>query len=583
MKKDKRFTLAGLLTLACAMACGMPLGEKIPLWPEGRIPDFQESQIAATTAEVKAPGFVREQNRMPHLQWFPAPNAAAKTDACMIIISGGGYGCCCDGPAFEPLVKKLLDAGIHCVNLTYRTPRPKGLPIYKTAWEDGQRAVRIVRSEAAKRGYSPEKIGVMGCSAGSHLSLLLATSSQTPTYAPVDDLDKTPCHINWAIPMCPAYALTDGLEGPNASKGDGPDVKLHPAFAFDSKTCPMCFFHGGKDPYSPIGSTMIYRQLRRMKIPAELHLDADRGHGPVRADAFERALEFLRQLEIIGKLGRAVAQDHRFMPGSTLRTEKEMLWPEGRKPDPSPNQKYEPYLVWFIPEKLKTKAIQVIVPGGGYGFCNFNGEGTPVAHYLNEKGMTVVVVMYRCPRPEGKPKYLSGWQDAQRAIRMVRAEAPKRGLDPDRIGIMGFSAGGHLTVMTATNAKTPAYEPVDDIDKLSCAVQWACPTYPAYLLTDGVDKPNAEGGNEDDSELVPEFSFDDATPPMCFVHGDADSWAAMNSVKTWEKLRRMGIQSDLHTLAKRGHCFQFSASPGTGSYTWMDRLWEFFTRKGINK
>ncbi len=114
-------------------------------------------------------------------------------------------------------------------------------------------------------------------------------------------------------------------------------------------------------------------------------------------------------------------------------------------------------------------------------------------------------------------------------------------------------------------------------------MQWACPTYPAYVLTDGEDRPNAQGGNEDDSAIVPEFSFDDATPPMCFTHGDADGWAAMNSVKVWEKLRRMGVQSDLHTLATRGHCFQFSASPGTGSYTWMDRIWEFLSRKGLNK
>ena len=571
------------MMLTSCLAAGLPMEEKIPLWPAGKMPDAQDHQIAATTEEAKAAGFDRAANRMPHLQWFVAPKDAPKTDTCMIIISGGGYSCCCDGPAFAPLVQKMLDAGIHCVNLTYRTPRPKGIPIYQTAWEDGQRAVRLVRSMAAKRGFNPEKIGAMGCSAGSHLSVMLATSSQTPAYAPVDDLDKIPCHINWAIPMCPAYALTDGLEGKNTTEGNGPDVKLNPSFKFDAKTCPMCLFHGGVDPYSPIGSTQIYRQLRRMKIPAELHLDADRAHGPVKAPAYERALEFMRQIGVLGKLGRPVAQDHRFMPGATIRTEKEMLWPEGKAPDPSENQQYAPYLVWFVPETLATKAIQVIVPGGGYNFCNFNGEGTPVAHYLNDKGMTAVVVMYRCPRPVGKPKHLSGWQDAQRAIRMVRAEAPRRGLDPDRIGIMGFSAGGHLTLMTATNAKTPAYAPVDEIDRLPCNVQWACPVYPAYALTDGADSPNAQGGNEDDAVPVPEFSFDDATPPMCFVHGDADVWAAMNSVKTWELLRRKGIQCDLHTLATRGHCFQFSASPDTGSYTWMDRLWEFFTRKGLNR
>ncbi len=571
-----------LVSMVGTAVFGLPVGEKTYLWPEGKMPHFQDHQIAATVAETKAPGFDRAANRAPHLQWYPAPKGK-KTDACMIIISGGGYGCCCDLPAFEPLVQKFLDAGIPCVNLTYRTPRPKGLPIYQTAWADGQRAVRLVRSLAKERGFDPEKIGVMGCSAGSHLSVMLATSALTPAYAPVDDLDKTPCHVNWAIPMCVAYALTDGLEGANTTKGDGEGVKLNPSFKFDAKTAPMCFFHGGKDPYSPIGSTQLYRQLRRMKIPAELHLDADRGHGPVSAKMFERALEFLRQMGFLGKLDRAQSESHRWHPDGTLRTEKEMLWPAGTMPDKQPNQGYEPYLVWYIPEKPTTKAIQVIVAGGGYGFCNYVGEAEPVAYYLNQKGMTAVAVKYRCPRPQNGPKHLSGWQDAQRAIRMVRAEAPTRGLDPNRIGIMGFSAGGHLTLMTATNTKTPAYKPVDAIDAQPCTLQWACPIYPAYALTDGADRPNTTGGNDDSAVIVPEFAFDADTPPMCFVHGDADGWAAMNSVKCWEKLRRMGKQSNLHTLAKRDHCFQMSAAPGTGSFTWLDRLWDFYSRKGFNK
>ncbi len=554
-----------------------------PLWPESKVPDAQPQQVAAPSQEVSKPGFNADEHRMPYLEWSEPPAADKKTNACVILISGGGYSCTCDGPAFRPLEKKLLENGITCVWLWYRTPRPKGLPIYQWGWEDGQRAVRLVRKAAAERGYDPEKIGVLGCSAGSHLSLLLALNSQTPAYQKVDEVDDIPCHVNFAIPMCPAYVLTDGLTGTNKTKGEAPDAVVDSLFKFDDKTCPVCFFHGGNDPYSPNGSTKLYRKLREKKIPAELHLDPDRGHGPADAHKFGRAIEFMRQMGFLGELQKPVPHDHRFMPGDTVCTEKEMLWPEGKAPEPSDNQKYAPYLVWFIPEKLKTKAIQVVVPGGAYQFCNFNGEGTPVAHYLNSKGMATVVVMYRCPRPKDKPKHLSGWQDAQRAIRMVRAEAPKRGLDPDRIGLMGFSAGGHLTIMTATNAKTPAYEPVDEIDKLSCAVQWACPIYPAYTLTDGVDCPNTTGGNADSAVLVPEFSFDELTPPMCFVHGDADGYASMASVKTWEFLRSKGIQGELHTLAKRGHCFQMSSSPGTGSYTWNDRIWDFLTKKGLNK
>jgi acetyl esterase/lipase len=576
MKKQIIAAMGLVVASICAGA------EKVPLWPEGKIPDFRENQYAAPSQDAGKPGFDKSAHRMPYLEWCEEPAADKKNGACVIFISGGSYNSCCDRPMMSRLEEVFRNQGITCVWLWYRVPRPAGLPIYKTGWQDGQRAVRIVRSEAAKRGIDPERIGVIGCSAGSHLSVMLGTSSQTPAYEAIDELDKVPCHVNWAIPMCPAYVLDDGLVGANTRDGDAIDVKLNPSFAFDSKTAPMCFFHGGKDIYSPNGSTQLYRQLRRMKVPAELHLYANRGHGPVSAAMIERAVEFMRQMGFLGKL--EPEQDRRTFTGNyTKERIVEKVWPKGRIPNFCDNQKDEPTIEWFIPKELKTKAIQVVTPGGAYMHCNVSGEGLPVAEYFNSKGMTTVVLKYRTPRPKGLAKHTTAWQDAQRAIRLVRKGAKDRGLDPERIGVMGFSAGGHLTLMVATSSLHGSYAKIDDIDNLSCSVKWAFPIYPAYALTDGSDRPNVKGGNEDDSVTVPEFSFDLATPPMCFVHGDADGWAAMNSVKVWEKLRRMGIQSDLHTLAKRGHCFQFKASEGTGSLTWLDRLWDFLSRKGFNK
>lgn len=566
----------GVMVFSLCMA-----GEKMPLWPEGKIPDFQSHQYATPSQDVKK-GFDKKAHSMPYLEWCDAPAADKKNGACVIFISGGSYQSCCDRPNMDILQKVFTSKGITCVWLWYRVPRPVGLPIYKTAWQDGQRAVRMVRNEAAKRGFDPERIGVIGCSAGSHLSVMLSTSSLTPAYAAIDELDKVPCHINWAIPMCPAYVLDDGLTSANSRDGDAIDVKLNPSFAFDAKTAPMCMFHGGKDPYSPNGSTQLYRQLRRMKVPAELHLYANRGHGPVSSEMIERAVEFMRQMGFLEKLSPEV--DRRIFTGNyTAERIVEEIWPKGKMPDKCENQKVVPTIEWFIPKDLKTKAIQVVTPGGGYFHCNASGEGIPVAEYFNSKGMTVVVVNYRTPRPKNLAKHTTAWQDAQRAIRLVRKGAQARGLDPNRIGIMGFSAGGHLTLMAATSSRHGSYAKIDDVDKIPCNVQWAFPIYPAYALTDGANHPNKKGGNEDDSVLVPEFSFDLDTPPMCFIHGDADGWAAMNSVKTWEKLRRMGIQSDLHTLAKRGHCFQFKASEGTGSWTWLDRLWDFLSRYNFNK
>jgi acetyl esterase/lipase len=133
----KTTLILGFCSLVTALACA---GERVELWSEGKIPDFQPQQIAATTQEVKAPGFKAAEHSMPYLDWYEAP--AEKNGACMLLISGGGYQNCCDGEWIDRVAKKLTRLGFVCVSLTYRTPRPQGLPIYQSAWDDGQRAVR---------------------------------------------------------------------------------------------------------------------------------------------------------------------------------------------------------------------------------------------------------------------------------------------------------------------------------------------------------------------------------------------------------------------------------------------------------
>ncbi|MCR5407530.1 MAG: alpha/beta hydrolase [Bacteroidales bacterium] len=566
------------LTLILLLLLSMQLwgGERESIWPKKKMPDAQPGQIAAMTDESKAPGFKPDKHRIPYLEWFEAPDAAVDNDACMILISGGAYNSTCDGKLIDQWHKRLTELGIQCVNFVYRTPRPEGLPIYQTAWEDGQRAVRMVRSQAAKRGFDPEKIGVISMSAGSHLALLLATSSQTPAYAPIDKIDDVPCHINWGILNAPAYVTTDGETGTKATReGYGTDVKLSDIFKFDEKTCPLSLHHGGKDPYSPNGSTLIYRQLRRMGIPTELHLYPDKGHG---AFGLERGIEFMKQMGFLGPLEPEEKLMKRF-PSDDDRAEliREEVWPEGKMPCPQEDQ-CTPYIEWHIPAVRKTDAIQIIYSGGGYEDNNPDDfEVAPARRYLNSLGMTVVTLKYRTPRPQGGlSKHTTAWQDLQRTIRIVRSEAAARGLNPDKIGIMGSSAGGHLTLLGVTSSRHRSYRPIDDIDRnVSCKVQWGIGIYPAYVLSDGFSQHNTTGGNADDIYIGPEFSFDLDTAPMLFIHGDADKWSPMGSVRVWEKMRAMGIQSELHTLALRPHCFQRKASPGTGSYTWLDRIGEY--------
>ena len=578
MKTDMK-RIAFLLFALCAIH--LVSAAKIEsVWPKGKMPHRQAHQIAAMLDEASAEGFCPDKHREAYIEWMPAPEKGVRTDACMILISGGGYFSCCDVGLVDEWNRRFTQEGIQCVKFVYRTPRPQGLPIYQTAWEDAQRAVRLIRSQARKRGINPEKIGVVSQSAGSHLALLLATSSQTPAYEPIDALDTISCHINWAIVNSPAYVTTDAEEGtPATRQGYGVDVKLSSIYKFDARTCPMSLHHGGADEYSPNGSTLIYRELRKRGIPAELHLYPGRPHG---AYGLERGVEFMRQMEFYKPLEPEVEIMKRYDSDDACAKTVEMdVWPAGKMPDARENQ-CKPLIKWYFPKEKKTDAIQIIYSGGSYMGNDWNGfEVAPARRYLNQLGMTVVTMCYRTPRPEGLPKHVTAWQDLQRAIRTVRSEASKYGLDGNQVGIMGSSAGGHLTLMGVTSSMHQSYLPMDDIDRIPCNVQWGIGIYPAYVLKDGADGHNSHGGNTDEDTLVPEFSFDLQTAPMLFIHGDADGYASMGSVKVWEKMRSMGIQSELHTLALRQHCFQRKASPGTGSYTWLDRIAEYLRDRKI--
>ena len=232
----------------------------------------------------------------------------------------------------------------------------------------------------------------------------------------------------------------------------------------------------------------------------------------------------------------------------------------------------------YRPEKKTSDALMLIFPGGGYNGLAASHEGTDVAAYLNSKGITAAVVHYRVPRREGHEKHWAAWADAQRAVRFARANAEKFGIDPEKIGCMGFSAGGHLTLMTATTSQTPAYEPVDELDKVPCHVNFAAPVYPAYVLEDGKDSANKENGNA--SPMVADFAFDGKTPPMCLIHGDADRISAMGSVAVYHKLRTMNIPAEIHIYATVGHGFGMKPQ-GDHVGAWMDRVYAWMKVMGF--
>lgn len=585
-----------------------------PLWSStASIPEYRADQIAAWAEEAADPAFDASAHRMPYLQWYDQP--ASPNGTCAILITGEDFNQCPDSAPIDLWCRELTSRGVQCVSLVYRTPRNLD-HFSRSAWQDAQRAVRVIRFKATNEpalGLDPNKIGIVGYSAGAYTGLLIATSSTANAYTlNANDLyDTMSPHINWAVLHSPVYTTSDANGMMPKQEGYGSGISLDAHFLFDVNTCPVCLLQGQDDPYSPLSSTMVYRRMRQTNAhrhpiyntvvyePAEVHLYPGKGH---EVCGFDQALEFLTQMGFLGTNQPAEILLNRY-GSDAARGEYvvERVWPS---PEQTPNytaipvsgdypSSLDPVIEWHFPAVKKSKAIQLIFSGGAYnGSMSITDEVAPARRYLNEKGITVVTLLYRYPRPVGLSKHTAAWQDLQRAIRVVRDHAPALDLDPNRIGVMGSSAGGHLAVMGVTSSRHPAYSRIDAIDDLPCNVQWGIGIFPAYLLTDDweyygvvysdpLHTPdllhcgNAYGGNQDAAVLAPEFSFDLDTAPMLLIHGDDDLYAAMNSVKLSEKLRSIGVPSELHTLANQFHDFQTSTIPGTGAYNYLDRIYEF--------
>ncbi len=239
---------------------------------------------------------------------------------------------------------------------------------------------------------------------------------------------------------------------------------------------------------------------------------------------------------------------------------------------------YVPRLEFWRPENQTTDACIIISCGGCYNGVAYEVEGVMPRDFFLSKGIAVCMLWYRTPRRPGVEKHFAAWQDVQRAVRIVRGHAKEWNIDPNKIGSMGFSAGGHLCLMAATSSMTKTYEPVDEFDKLPCNVNFAIPVYPAYTLDDGVDGENSGGGN--DAQLVKDFAFDAQTPPMCFIHGDGDGYSSMASVMCYRQLRKMGIPGEMHIYAYANHAF-FNCGPDAPIRKYPQRVFEWLQTLGV--
>ena len=223
----------------------------------------------------------------------------------------------------------------------------------------------------------------------------------------------------------------------------------------------------------------------------------------------------------------------------------------------------KPTMTLYHPTRTPANGTAVLVcPGGGYNILAMEHEGTQVCEWLNSLGVTAALLKYRVPRRDPEKPYLHPLEDARQAMRLLRQRAGEWGIKPDRIGVLGFSAGGNLSVMLALNAEGAG-------DMEAVRPNFLVPIYPAYLTDE-----------RGDGELVKEIVVDEKAPPVCLIHAHNDRITPAGSAKLYLAYQAKQRPAELHIYAAGGHGFGMKAN-GEPINQWPDRVAAWLSEIGM--
>ncbi len=220
-----------------------------------------------------------------------------------------------------------------------------------------------------------------------------------------------------------------------------------------------------------------------------------------------------------------------------------------------------PTFTVYSPKGNNTGAAVVIFPGGGYKVLAIDLEGTEICDWLTSKGITCVLLKYRVPnsgcywddqcRCNKTPKVFTALQDAQRTVGLVRKNAAKWNIKPNKIGVLGFSAGGNLVAMISSHFAKRSYQRVDDADDVSSRPNFAIALYPGHMTL--AHKNNSEKGRR---ELNPDILFTAETPPTFILHSKDDKTNPVEySLVYSDALKKLKVPVEMHLFEKGGHAF----------------------------
>jgi len=267
----------------------------------------------------------------------------------------------------------------------------------------------------------------------------------------------------------------------------------------------------------------------------------------------------------------------------------EPLWSDGAPGAKGSEDGDKPNLTIYRPPREKaTGAAVVICPGGGYGHLAMDHEGHQIAQWLNSFGVAGFIVKYRHSNSGAGYGHPAPLQDAQRAVRTVRARAKEWNVDPERIGILGFSAGGHLASSAGTHFQNRYSDAKDSIDKFSCRPDFMILIYPVISFTEWCTHKGSRKnllGNDPESELVENLSNERQvtaqTPPTFLVHGNDDKGVPPeNSIFFYLALRKAKVPAEMHIYENGRHGFGLGKQFGAVS-SWPLRCQEWMRGRGL--
>jgi acetyl esterase/lipase len=212
-----------------------------------------------------------------------------------------------------------------------------------------------------------------------------------------------------------------------------------------------------------------------------------------------------------------------------------------------------PTMTVYSPEGKNTGVAMVVFPGGGYNELAMDLEGTEICDWLNSRGITAILLKYRVPsRNKADPFGESplALEDAQRTLSLVRFHAAQWGIDPHKIGVIGFSAGGHMVAATSTHFNKHSYQPMDAVDQISCRPDFAVACYPGHLWSD-----------DEGFRLNPNVPVTTNTPPTFLLQAENDNVDGVNqSLVYYIGLKNAGVPVEMHLYAEGGHGFGLRTS-----------------------